>query len=77
MRISDTQASWQSVRRDLALYALWKFSAKDQLRVSVSNLLAQDEVSDSIYADPVRGSTVRRSVTPGDPSMRVALEMKF
>lgn len=77
VRISDSQASWQSVRRDLALYALWKFSVKDQLRVSVSNLLAQDEVSDSTYADPVRGSTVRRSVTPGDPSMRVALEMKF
>jgi len=77
VRLSDNQATYQSVRRDLDMYALWKFDAKQQVRVTLSNLLAQDDFSDNTYLSSVRGTTVRRSISPGYPSMRVLLETKF
>jgi hypothetical protein len=45
--VSANQISYQSVRRDLDLYALWKFDPKLQLRVATANLLAQDSIGES------------------------------
>jgi outer membrane receptor protein involved in Fe transport len=77
VQISDKQTARAPVARDLETYAVWKFDAKTQLRVVLSNLLARDYVSESTYVDPVRGTTVRRSVSPSDPSLRMTMEMKF
>ncbi|WP_073219962.1 TonB-dependent siderophore receptor [Massilia sp. CF038] len=74
---SASQAIWQSARRELELYALWKFDQQSQLRVVVSNALAQDEVYENSYADAVRGRSVRRSLTPGEAALRLTLETKF
>jgi outer membrane receptor protein involved in Fe transport len=76
-RISGNQISYQSVRRDLDLYALWKFDPKLQLRVATSNLLAQDTISESSYTSPGVGTQTSRTLNPVHRSVRATLEMKF
>jgi outer membrane receptor protein involved in Fe transport len=76
VRISGNQISYQSVRRDLDLYALWKFDPKLQLRVATSNLLAQDTVSESSYTTAA-GTQTSRTLNPVHRSVRATLEMKF
>jgi outer membrane receptor for ferrienterochelin and colicins len=76
VRISLNQLSYQSVRRDLDLYGLWKFDPKLQLRVSTSNLLGQDYLTESSYANDA-GSQTSRTLSPVRRSVRANLEMKF
>lgn len=76
VRISLNQLSYQSVRRDLDLYGLWKFDPKLQLRVSTANLLGQDYITESSYAD-AGGSQASRTLNPIRRSVRANLEMKF
>jgi hypothetical protein len=76
VRISIAQSAYQSVRRDLELYGLWKFDQRHQLRLALSNILGQDFINQSSYAD-AGGSVHRRFVYPGDVSLRAVLEMKF
>jgi outer membrane receptor for ferrienterochelin and colicins len=77
VRVSNNQISYQSVRRDLDLYALWKFNPKLQLRVASSNLLAQDTLSESSYTNPGAGTQTSRTLNPVHRSVRATLEMKF
>jgi len=77
VRVSGNQISYLSVRRDLDLYALWKFNPKVQLRVATANLLAQDTVSESTYVTPGVGSQTSRTLGPVNRSVRGTLEMKF
>jgi outer membrane receptor protein involved in Fe transport len=65
------------VRRDLDLYALWKFDAKRQLRIAASNLLGQDYINASSYTQAGVGTQRSRTVYPGKPTVRATLEMKF
>jgi outer membrane receptor protein involved in Fe transport len=76
VRISGNQIGYQSVRRDLDLYALWKFTPKLQLRVATSNLLAQDTVSQSSYTTAA-GTQSSRTLNPVHRSVRATMEMKF
>jgi outer membrane receptor for ferrienterochelin and colicins len=76
VRISDTLSSYQSVRRDLEVYGLWKFDPRNGLRVSASNILAQDYIAQSTYADEF-GSVNRTSIYPGPVALRATMEMKF
>ena len=76
VRISENLGSYTSVRRDLDLYAAWKFNALYQLRLAVSNVLGQDYINDSTYTDRF-GSSRTRSVNPGPTSARATLEVKF
>jgi len=77
VRVSGNQISYQSVRRDLDLYALWKFNPKLQLRVATANLLAQDTISESSYTTPGVGTQTSRTLNPLHRSVRATLEMKF
>ncbi|MGJ7916321.1 hypothetical protein ACI48D_12715 [Massilia sp. LXY-6] len=77
VRISGNQLSYQSVRRDLDLYALWKFTPKLQLRVATNSLLAQDILSQSSYMTPGVGTQTSRTLNPVHRSVRANLEMKF
>jgi outer membrane receptor protein involved in Fe transport len=65
------------VRRDLDLYALWKFDAKRQLRIAGSNLLGQDYISQSSYTLEGSGTQRSRTTYPGSPTLRATLELKF
>ncbi|QCP14466.1 TonB-dependent receptor [Pseudoduganella umbonata] len=76
VRIDVNQTAYQSVRRDLDVYALWKFNPQYQLRVAVSNLLGQDSLGDSAYLD-VNGTLRRTSIYPGYAQGRATLEMRF
>jgi outer membrane receptor protein involved in Fe transport len=76
VRVSGNQISYQSVRRDLDLYALWKFTPKLQLRVATSNLLAQDVISQSSYTTAA-GTQTSRTLSPVHRSVRATVEMKF
>jgi outer membrane receptor protein involved in Fe transport len=77
VRVSGNQISYQSVRRDLDLYALWKFDQKLQLRVAGANLLAQDSIGESSYVLAGNGTQSTRTITPVYRSVRATLEMKF
>jgi outer membrane receptor for ferrienterochelin and colicins len=77
VRVSANQTTFESVRRDLDLYALWKFDAKRQLRVSASNLLGQDYIMQSSYTLAGDGTQRSRTTYPGKPMLRATLEMKF
>jgi len=76
-RVSVNQASYAAVRRDLDLYALWKFNPKVQLRVASFFLLAQDNVSESTYFTPGEGSQASRTVSQVHRGVRATLETKF
>jgi outer membrane receptor protein involved in Fe transport len=76
VRVSGNQISYQSVRRDLDLYALWKFTPKLQLRVATANLLAQDTISQSSYTTGA-GTQTSRTLNPVHRSVRATMEMKF
>ena len=76
VRINVNQSGYQSVRRDLDVYTLWKFNPKYQLRFAVSNLLRQDFIADSRYMDG-SGSLRRTSIFPGYAMARLTLEARY
>ncbi|VXB29050.1 TonB-dependent siderophore receptor [Massilia sp. 9I] len=76
VRINRNQSGYQSVRRDLDIYALYKFNPKYQLRFAVSNLLRQDFLDDSLYTD-ANGTQRRTRVFPGYAMARLTLEARY
>lgn len=76
VRIDVNQTGYQSVRRDLDLYALWKFDARYQLRLAVSNALGQDYLYNNAYSD-ASGVLRRTGRFPGYAQGRVTLEVRF
>ena len=77
VQVSANQLAYESVRRDLDLYALWKFDPKRQLRIAASNVLGQDYISESSYSVAGQGTQRSRTIYPGSPMLRATLEMKF
>jgi outer membrane receptor protein involved in Fe transport len=75
-RLSGTQGGYSSVRRDLDVYALWKLDPQNNLRVAVSNLLAQDYTTESLYSD-ANGTLNRTSIASGETQLRVTVEKRF
>ncbi|WEF35015.1 TonB-dependent receptor plug domain-containing protein [Pseudoduganella chitinolytica] len=76
VRIDVNQTGYQSVRRDLDVYAVWKFTPQYQLRMAVSNVLGQDYFYDNAYRD-ASGVRRRTGTYAGYPQGRVTLEMRF
>jgi len=76
VRVSERQSVYTSARRDLEVYALWKFDPKNQLRVSLQNVLAQDFINESVYRD-ANGTRKASSIAPGIAVVRATMEMKF
>ncbi|MBB3118136.1 TonB-dependent receptor plug domain-containing protein [Pseudoduganella violacea] len=76
VRITETQSSYQTARRELDVYALWKFDPKQQLRLALSNILDQDYRSESSFSDQ-NGVMRQSSVMAGSAAVRLTLEMKF
>ncbi|WP_432377334.1 TonB-dependent receptor plug domain-containing protein [Duganella sp. P38] len=75
-RVSGTQGGYTSVRRDLDVYALWKLDEQNKLRFAISNLLAQDYTTESIYND-ANGTLNRISVAAGETQFRLTVETRF
>jgi outer membrane receptor protein involved in Fe transport len=75
-RMTDIQSGYNAVRRDLDVYALWKIDTQNNVRVAVSNLLAQDYTTASLYAD-AQGTSARSTVNAGETQFRVTVERRF
>ena len=76
VRISVEQSSYSIPKRVVDVYALWKFDAKANLRISVGNALRQDNISASTYAG-LNGTTTRTTTTPTTMTVRAMLEYKI
>jgi outer membrane receptor for ferrienterochelin and colicins len=76
VRVSFNQYAYSVPKRSLDLYGLWKFTPKNQLRVSLANALHQDNVVQSSYADD-SGRLSDTTMTPTSVVLRALLEMKF
>lgn len=76
VRISTNQSRYLTARRELDLYALWKFTPKTQFRLTLANVLRQDYSNESSYFDAF-GSQRRTSTFPSSMHVRGNLEMKF
>jgi outer membrane receptor protein involved in Fe transport len=76
VRVSASQTAYVNVRRELEMYALWKFDQKLQLRLTGGNLLGQDYISESSYTS-ASDSLRNRTVNVRHAFVRANLEMKF
>ena len=75
-RSSVSESSYAGAARELEAYALYKFDPRRQLRFTVRNLLATDQLRGSRYADPL-GVTERASFTSTYRTWRLQYEQKF
>ncbi|MGK5080371.1 TonB-dependent receptor plug domain-containing protein [Janthinobacterium sp. HLX7-2] len=72
-RSSSALLAYVGVKRELDLYALWKFSDRLRVRLSGANLLQQDYATGSRYADGA-GSMLRTLDTGSYRTLRLMLE---
>ncbi|MFZ6870706.1 TonB-dependent receptor plug domain-containing protein [Undibacterium sp. Di27W] len=75
VKISDTQSSYSVPKRVLDVYALWKFDPKTNLRVSLGNLLHQDNINIGSFTGS--NGSVQTNITPTTVTARVMFEHKF
>ena len=76
VRFSYNEFDYTAPKRVLDMYALVKFSAKNQVRISVANLLHQENVSATTYVD-ASGALSDAVHTPTVTVFRAMLEMKL
>lgn len=75
-RVSADQSAGTWNRRDLDLYGVWQLNARQQMRVTLGNLLAQDTAAAKEYTDAA-GTIRRTAIVPGHASVRALFEQKF
>ncbi|MFZ6718950.1 TonB-dependent receptor plug domain-containing protein [Undibacterium sp. Ji49W] len=75
-RTSLTDSRFNSSRRDLEAYLLYKFTPKILLRITARDLLRPDNVSKLRFDDP-NGSYESMSTSPVRPGWRIAYEHKL
>jgi outer membrane receptor protein involved in Fe transport len=75
-RVSAAQRAGTWNNRNLDLYGVWKLNAKQQMRVTLGNLLAEDAITASEYTDAA-GTIRRTSIAPGSASVRALFEQRF
>lgn len=76
VRLSEYQYAFRSATRSLDVYWLWRLRSSTQLRMSVSNALGQDSVSQSRYLTP-NYTTDSKTTSQTSPLVRVMLEMSL
>lgn len=64
VRVSTSQVVYRSIDRQWEAFALWRFSAKVQVRLTVQDLLAQDNITVNRFTDGAGFVTERSSVDP-------------
>ena len=75
-RVTAAQSTFRNTRRDLDLYALWKMRGQSQLRMTLENALAQEDVGATAYGDAA-GTTMQTRRVPGRTALRALLETRF
>jgi len=76
VRTTVTRTIYNSARRNLDLYAVWRFSAKVQLRLTATNLLAQDFVDVTSVSDAF-GTLRYSTINPTYRRLGALLELKL
>jgi hypothetical protein len=76
VRISEHQYAYTVPKRSLDVYGLWKFTPRNQLRVSFANALHQENLTQSSYVDAT-GRLSDTTITPTSMVLRALLEMKL
>lgn len=75
-QVSDTQTSISGVKKQIDIYALWKFNANTKLRLSASNLQANDFTSgSSLYVNGINYLQSNRSKTYTVFNLRLELKI--
>jgi len=77
VRVSVNQRAYNWPRRDLDVYALWKFDAQRQLRFAVGNAFGEDFQMLNELDDPRLGSETRTFTFPQGVRYRLTYEFKF
>jgi len=77
VRTSAQQVIYRSINRQWEAFALWRFSPKVQLRLSVQDLLAQDNVTVNRFTDATGVATERSSVDPRYRRFSMVWEFKL
>lgn len=77
VRVMAEQGYYTEARTDLEAYAAWRFDPKRQLRLSLSNLLREDQDFEVTYSDPVAGFEKRRFHYTGPLRAQLNYELKF
>ena len=77
VRISESQVVYRSINRQWEAFALWRFSPKVQLRLSVQDLLAQDNVQVNRFTDATGVVTERSTVDPRYRRFSMVWEFKL
>lgn len=75
-RLSLSERSYSSTRRELDVYSVWKFDPTMQIRLSVSNFLQQEWQTDNTYFSST-GSHNTHNAYSGTPWARLQLENRF
>ena len=76
VQIAVNQSVFTVPKRVLDMYALWKFTPKIQLRMSLANGLHQNNISESTYTD-ANGKLQSSTLTPTTAVVRGMLEVRF
>ncbi len=76
VRTAITQSRYQTPKRDLDMYVLYKYTPKLQFRARFANVLRQDSITSSTYFDAA-GSTKTSSVNPSQMNIGASVEIKF
>ena len=64
VRVSTSQVVYRTINRQWEMFGLWRFSAKVSVRLTVQDLLAQDNTTVSRFTDATGFVTERSSVDP-------------
>jgi outer membrane receptor for ferrienterochelin and colicins len=76
VRISDTQKIFQTAKRDMDVYALWKITPKAQVRLTLSNILKPESREEKTYFD-ANGENRTLRLSPSKITVRAGVEIKL
>ena len=76
MRIAENQGPDVTPRRELDVYALWKFAPKAQFRLTLENLLREAYTNKTNYLNQF-GSLRKRAIITSSIGLRANLALKL
>jgi outer membrane receptor for ferrienterochelin and colicins len=77
VRVTANRGYYTAPRTDLDAYAAWRIDAKRLLRLSLANLLRENEGFEPSYADPVTGLEKRRFYFAGPLRATLTYQLAF
>lgn len=77
VRIAANRGFYSEARTDMEAYGAWRFDQKRQMRLSLSNLLREDDGFGLSYADPVSGVEQQRFRFKNPLQVKANYEVKF